>query len=218
MDIVKLILDALGANGLKGVVDAVISAVGPGGLTAVLLISAYFAAQRIKKIPQADHPQSQYSDKIIDKLMKDLSEAMAKESDCDKRISILTKRIEVLEREKAELELRLEREKAELTSRIDAMFALLKHDSSVYSHKSDETEIGSMRKWMYDHLSPELLIVVAADAGLSKPTGENFELQILSLVDEARRLNLIPKLTGAVIAKAPSVRPWFNRDHPKEIR
>lgn len=202
MELLKLITDALGPGGLGNLISAMIASIGPGGLTAILIIGTFALTRELNK----KGPIS--GEKLVDKLMADLSASIARESGCAKQVEILTRRVETLEREKAALEERLEREKAALEARIDALVSLFQSGGINSYPKQDETEVGKMRRWMFEHMNEETLIVAAADAGLTKPRGEGVEVQILSLVDEARRLNLLPKLSSVIQARLPTVKPW----------
>ena len=202
MELLKLITDALGPEGLGNLISAIIASIGPGGLTAILIIGTFAITRELNK----RGPIS--GERLVDKLMADLSAAISRESDCAKQVAILTRRVETLEREKASLEERLEREKAALEARIDALVSLFQSGGINTYPKQDETEIGKMRRWMFEHMNEETLIVAAADAGLTKPKGESVEVQILSLVEEARRLNLLPKLSSVIQARLPTVKPW----------
>mgnify|MGYP003439667341 FL=1 len=202
MELLKLITDALGPGGLGNLISAIIASIGPGGLTAILIIGTFAITRELNK----RGPIS--GERLVDKLMADLSAAISRESDCAKQVAILTRRVETLEREKASLEERLEREKAALEARIDALVSLFQSGGINTYPKQDETEIGKMRRWMFEHMNEESLTVAAADAGLAKPKGESVEVQILSLVDEARRLNLLPKLSSVIQARLPTVKPW----------
>lgn len=202
MELLKLITDALGPGGLGNLISAIIASIGPGGLTAILIIGTFAITRELNK----RGPIS--GERLVDKLMADLSAAISRESDCAKQVAILTRRVETLEREKASLEERLEREKAALEARIDALVSLFQSGGINTYPKQDETEIGKMRRWMFEHMNEETLTVAAADAGLAKPKGESVEVQILSLVDEARRLNLLPKLSSVIQARLPTVKPW----------
>ena len=202
MELLKLITDALGPGGLGNLISAIIASIGPGGLTAILIIGTFAITRELNK----RGPIS--GERLVDKLMADLSAAISRESDCAKQVAILTRRVETLEREKAALEERLEREKAALEARIDALVSLFQSGGINTYPKQDETEIGKMRRWMFEHMNEESLTVAAADAGLAKPKGESVEVQILSLVDEARRLNLLPKLSSVIQARLPTVKPW----------
>ena len=201
MELLKLITEALGPGGLGNLIGAIIASIGPGGLTAILILGTFVATRELNK----KGPVS--SERMVDKLMADLSSSITRESECAKQVAILTRRVETLEREKAALEERLEREKSALEARIDALVSLFQGGITTYP-KLDETEVGQMRRWMFDHMNEESLMVAAADAGLSKPRGESVEVQILSLVEEARRLNLLPKLSSVIQARLPTVKPW----------
>lgn len=202
MELLKLITDALGPGGLGNLINAIVSSLGPGGLTAILILGTFAITRELNK----KGPIS--GEKLVDKLMADLSASIARESGCAKQVEILTRRVETLEREKAELESRLEREKAALEARIDALVSLFQAGGINTYPKQDETEVGKMRQWMFEHMNEETLIVAAADAGLTKPRGESVEVQILALVEEARRLNLLPKLSSVIQARLPTVKPW----------
>ena len=190
MELLKLITEALGPGGLGNLIGAIIASIGPGGLTAILILGTFVATRELNK----KGPVS--SERMVDKLMADLSSSITRESECAKQVAILTRRVETLEREKAALE-----------ARIDALVSLFQGGINTYP-KLDETEVGQMRRWMFDHMNEESLMVAAADAGLSKPRGESVEVQILSLVEEARRLNLLPKLSSVIQARLPTVKPW----------
>lgn len=202
MELLKLITDALGPGGLGSLIGAIISSLGPGGLTAILILGTFAITRELNK----KGPISE--EKLVDKLMADLSASIADKTECAKQVAILTRRVETLEREKAELEARLEREKNALEARIDALVGLFQTGGINTYPKQDETEVGAMRRWMFEHMNEETLIVAAADAGLTKPRGESVEVQILSLVEEARRLNLLPKLSSVIQARLPTVKPW----------
>lgn len=202
MELLKLITDALGPGGLGSLIGAIISSLGPGGLTAVLILGTFAITRELNK----KGPIS--GEKLVDKLMADLSASIADKTECAKQVAILTRRVETLEREKAELEARLEREKNALEARIDALVGLFQTGGINTYPKQDETEVGKMRRWMFEHMNEETLIVAAADAGLTKPRGESVEVQILALVEEARRLNLLPKLSSVIQARLPTVKPW----------
>lgn len=202
MELLKLVTDALGPGGLGSIISAIIASLGPGGLTAILILGTFAITRELNK----RGPVS--GEKLVDKLMADLSSSIAKESECAKQVAILTRRVETLEREKNQLEERLEREKAALEARIDALVSLFQSSVGNTYPKQDESEIGKMRRWMFEHMNEESLIVAAADAGLTKPKGESTEVQILSLVEEARRLNLLPKLSSVIQARLPTVKPW----------
>jgi len=202
VELLKLITDALGPGGLGSLIGAIISSLGPGGLTAVLILGTFAITRELNK----KGPIS--GEKLVDKLMADLSASIADKTECAKQVAILTRRVETLEREKAELEARLEREKNALEARIDALVGLFQTGGINTYPKQDETEVGKMRRWMFEHMNEETLIVAAADAGLTKPRGESVEVQILALVEEARRLNLLPKLSSVIQARLPTVKPW----------
>jgi len=202
VELLKLITDALGPGGLGSLIGAIISSLGPGGLTAILILGTFAITRELNK----KGPISE--EKLVDKLMADLSASIADKTECAKQVAILTRRVETLEREKAELEARLEREKNALEARIDALVGLFQTGGINTYPKQDETEVGKMRRWMFEHMNEETLIVAAADAGLTKPRGESVEVQILALVEEARRLNLLPKLSSVIQARLPTVKPW----------
>lgn len=213
MEALKAILDALGAGGLSNLLNAVISSIGPGGLTAILIIGTFAATRELNK----QGPIS--GEKLIDKLMADLSDSTGREHDCTKQVEILTRRVEILEREKVDLvarferertdiEAKFERDRAALEARIDALVSLFQGGVGNIYPKQDESEIARMRRWMLLHMDQESLYVASADADLSKPTGDSLEVQILSVVEEARRKNLLPKLSSVIQARLPTVKPW----------
>lgn len=202
MEPLKTILEALGAGGLLSLLNVIISSIGPGGLTAILILGTFVATRELNK----KGPIS--GEKLIDKLMADLSDSLGREHDCTKQVEILTRRVEILEREKGDLVARFEHDKAALEARIDALVSLFQGGVGTVYPKQDESETGRMRQWMFQHMNMETLAVAAEDAGLSKPLGDSLEMQILSAVDEARRLNLIPKFSSVIQARLPTVKPW----------